>query len=90
MEFFCEGINQPLMSWLRGEGPRSSLCPFMDYALLCVSSLFTVGVAEEERDIVPVTEMCPVTADRHESSHVTADCHESSQVTADRRESSHS
>ncbi len=33
---------------LRREGPRSSLTQFMDYALLTVGSLFTVGVAEEE------------------------------------------
>ncbi len=48
IEFFCKGINQPLMSKLRCEGPRSSLCQFMDYALLCVGSPFTMGVAEEE------------------------------------------
>ncbi|KAL0148146.1 hypothetical protein M9458_056548 [Cirrhinus mrigala] len=35
---------------LRREGPRSSLAAFMDYAS-CVGSSFTVGVAEEQRDI---------------------------------------
>ncbi len=52
IEFICDGINQPLKSKLRCEGPRSSLCQFLDYALLSVGSLFTVGVAEEERDIM--------------------------------------
>ncbi len=45
------------MSKLRREGPRSSLCQFMDYALLCVGFPFTVGVVEEERDTVSLTEM---------------------------------
>ncbi len=47
IDFFCEGINQPLKSQLIREGPRSSLSQFLDYALLCVGSAFTVGVAEE-------------------------------------------
>ncbi len=55
--FFCEGINQLLMSKLRHEDLRSSLCQFMDYALLCVGSPFTVGVADEERDTTSITEM---------------------------------
>ncbi len=38
IEFFCDGINQPLRSKLISEGPRSSLCQLMDYALLCVGS----------------------------------------------------
>ncbi len=50
INFFCDGINQPLKSKLICEGPRSSLSQFLDYALLCVGSSFTVGVAEEERD----------------------------------------
>ncbi len=45
IDFFCEGINQPLKSRLICEGPRSSLSQFMDYALLTVGSAFTVGVA---------------------------------------------
>ncbi len=52
IDFFCEGINQPLKSRLTLEGPRSSLSDFMDYALLTVGSAFTVGVAEE-RDTAP-------------------------------------
>ncbi|KAL0146895.1 hypothetical protein M9458_057834 [Cirrhinus mrigala] len=50
IEIFCDGLNELLKARLRCEGPRSSLAVFMDYALLCVSSPFTVGVAEEERD----------------------------------------
>ncbi len=48
IDFFCDGINQPLKSQLIREGPRSSLSRFLDYALLCTGSSFTVGVAEEE------------------------------------------
>ncbi len=51
------GINQPLQFELRREGPRSSLAPFLDYVLLTVGSLFTVGVVEEERDTTSLTEM---------------------------------
>ncbi len=51
IDFFCEGINQPLKSKLIREGLRSSLIQFMDYALLSVSSSFTVGVTEDKRDI---------------------------------------
>ncbi len=47
IEFFCDGINQPLRSELRREGARSSLTRFMNYSLLTVGSAFTVGVAEE-------------------------------------------
>ncbi len=54
IDFFCEGINQPLKSQLIREGPRSSLSQFLDYALLCVGSSFTVGVTEEERDTTPI------------------------------------
>ncbi len=41
IEIFCDGINQPLRSQLRLEGPRSSLSCFLDFALLTVGSLFT-------------------------------------------------
>ncbi|KAI2644390.1 C-type lectin domain family 4 member M [Labeo rohita] len=50
-QIFCDGVNQPLRSELRREGPSSSLAQFLDYALLCVGSSLTVGVAEEERNI---------------------------------------
>ncbi len=57
IEIFCDGINQPLRSQLRCEGPRSSLSCFLDFALLTVGSLFTVGVADEDRDAASMTEM---------------------------------
>ncbi|KAL0191934.1 hypothetical protein M9458_010230 [Cirrhinus mrigala] len=50
IEIFCDGINEPLKAKMRREGPRSSLAAFMDCALLCVGSPFTVGVADGERD----------------------------------------
>ncbi len=103
IDFFCEGINQPLKSRLIREGTRSSLSQFMDYALLTVGSVFTVGV-DEERDTVPVTEMADApecthkmadtTTHRHfsvyvkEPSEVTADVKEPSQVPADVKEPS--
>ncbi len=102
IDFFCEGINQPLKSQLIREGPRSSLSQFLDYALLTVGSTFTVGVAEEERDTASVTEMADApecthkmvdatthrnfSADLHESSQVTVDVKEPSQVPADVKE----
>ncbi len=56
IEIFCDGINQPLRSQLRREGPRSSLSSFLDFALT-VGSPFTVGVADEDRDTASRTEM---------------------------------
>ncbi|ROK67591.1 hypothetical protein DPX16_12493 [Anabarilius grahami] len=47
IDFFCEGINQPLKAQLVRNGPRSSLGHFLYYALLSVGSPFTVGVAEK-------------------------------------------
>ncbi|KAL0146799.1 hypothetical protein M9458_057738 [Cirrhinus mrigala] len=78
IEIFCDGINQPLRGRLRREGPRSSLATFLDYALLCVGSPFTVGVAEEERDNLSnqVTTVFPG------SSRVKAGCPVSRQVKA--------
>ncbi len=97
IEIFCDGINQPLQSKLRREGPRSSLAHFMDYALLTVGSLFTVGFAEDERDTASVTEMADApegthkmaVTTTHESRQVTVDCYESSHVSADLPESRH-
>ncbi len=50
IDVFCDDINQPLQTQLRREGPRSSLSCFLEFALLTVGSLFTVGVADEDRD----------------------------------------
>ncbi|KAI2650156.1 Adhesive plaque matrix protein [Labeo rohita] len=61
IEVFCDSLNEPLKSKLRRGGPRSSLAAFMDYALLTVGSLFTVGVAEEECDIATMPVMAAAT-----------------------------
>ncbi len=81
------------MSKLRREGPRSSLCQFMDYALLCVGSPFTVGVADEERDTASMTEMVVASEHTHKmvatiTGHVVTAIHESSHVIADLHEPS--
>ncbi len=47
IDFFCDGLNQPLKSKVIHKGPRSSLINFLDYVLWTVGSAFTVGVAEE-------------------------------------------
>ncbi len=52
----------------------------MDYALMVAGSSFTVGVAEEERNIASVTEMADTTTSRSANP-------ESSQYAADHRES---
>ncbi len=100
IDFFCEGINQPLKSRLTLEGPRSSLSDFMDYALLTVGSAFTVGVAEECDTALNcvITEHAPKMAATAEPVHkmaatttplhVIAASHESSQTTVDLHESS--
>ncbi len=103
IDFFCEGVNQPLKSKLIHEGPRLSLSQFMDFALMTVGSAFTVGVAEEcDTALTRVMAAAPehahkmaattashyVTAANLESSQYTTDHHESSQVTVDLHESS--
>ncbi len=100
IDFFCEGINQPLKSRLTLEGPRSSLSDFMDYALLTVGSAFTVGVVEERNTALNcvITEHAPKIAATAEPVHkmaatttplhVIAASHESSQTTVDLHESS--
>ncbi len=103
IDFFCEGINQPLKSRLILEGPRLSLSDFMEYALLTVDLVFTVGVVKErdttlthviavaleyEHKMAATTTPCQVMADLHEPSQVTAGLHEPSQVTIDLHESS--
>ncbi len=102
IEIFCDGLNKPLQSELRHEGPRSSLTQFMDYALLSVGSLFTVGVAEEERDNASLTEMVAAPECAHKMAvtaepdrkmvdtttprHAIAASHEPSQFTVDLKE----
>ncbi len=102
IEFFCDGINQPLQSEFRREGPRSSLAQFMDYALLTIGSLLTVGVAEEEHGTAFMTEIAATLEHAHKMAatadpvhkmadttthrHFSADLWESSHVTVDRHE----
>ncbi len=93
IEIFCDGINQPLRSQLRREGPRSSLSCFLDFALLTVGSLFTVGVADEDRDTASMTEMVDAPECAHKMAtttprHVSAASHESIQVKVDVKEPS--
>ncbi len=47
IDFFCDGLNQPLKSKVIHKGPRSSPSHFLDYVLWTVGSAFTVAVAEE-------------------------------------------
>jgi len=47
IDFFGYGLNEPLKDYLLINGPRGSFVEFLDFALLTVGSLFTVGVAEE-------------------------------------------
>ncbi len=104
IEIFCDGINQPLRSQLRREGPQSSLSCFLDFALLTVGSLFTVGVADEDRDAASMTEMADAPEHAHKMAataepvhkmvattthrHVSAASHESIQVKVDVKEPS--
>ncbi len=48
-DIFRFGLSEPVKSWLPEGKCNVSLKNCMDYALLCAGSLFTVGVAEEER-----------------------------------------
>ncbi len=76
----------------------------MDYALMVAGSSFTVGVAEEERDTMSVTEIADaperthkmaatatghIISYTHESGQVALNCHASSRITADLPESLH-
>ncbi|XP_058652289.1 uncharacterized protein LOC131552482 isoform X1 [Onychostoma macrolepis] len=104
IEFFCDSINQPLQSEFRREGPRSSLARFIDYALLTDGSLFTVGVAEGERNTASMAEIAVALEHAHKMAataepvhkvaatttlrHVTTASHESNQVTVDVKEPS--
>ncbi len=59
-DLFHFGLNEPIKSIFHkslfpGGEFNGSLRGFMDYALLCAGSSFTVGVTEEERDTASVT-----------------------------------
>ncbi len=104
-DIFHFGLNEPIKSCLPEGKLNCSLKDFVDYALLCADSSFTVGVAEEERDTASVTERADApecthkmaeatthhnfSVNRHEASHITADHPESGHVTADPPESLH-
>ncbi len=63
IDFFCEGINQPLKSRLNLEGPRSSLSDFMDYALLTVGPIalyIGLPLLSSPLDIVRQSKTTPV------------------------------
>ncbi len=103
-DIFRFGLSEPVKSWLPEGKFNVSLKDFMDYALLCAGSSFTVGVVEEESGTASASEMevapecvhkmaatttpCSVIAATHKSSQVTADVKEPSQVTADVKEPS--
>ncbi len=53
---FLFGMSEPVKSWLPEGKFNVSLKDFMDYALMVAGSSFTVGVAEEERNTVSVTD----------------------------------
>ncbi len=109
-DLFHFGLNKHIKSLFHkslspGGEFNGSLRDFMDYALLCAGSSFTVGVAKEERNTASVTDradapecthkMAEATThhqfpgNHHESRHVTADLPDSRHVTADRHEASH-
>ncbi len=108
-EFFLKDIfrfrlSEPVKSWLPEGKLNVSLKDFMDYALMVAGSSFTVGVAEEERDTMSVTEIADaperthkmaatatghIISYTHESGQVALNCHASSRITADLPESLH-
>ncbi len=80
-DIFSFGLSEPVKSWLPEGKFNVSLKDFMDYALLCAGSSFTVGVAEEERDTASVTEM----ADAPECTHKMVDATTHRHFSADLR-----
>ncbi|XP_058632957.1 uncharacterized protein LOC131541301 [Onychostoma macrolepis] len=95
-DIFCFGLNEPVKSWLPEGKFNVSLKDFIDYALLCAGSSFTVGVAEEEHNTVSVTKMVATPESVHKMAatttprHVIAVSKELSQVSVNVRESSQS
>ncbi len=99
-DIFRFRLSEPVKSWLPEGKFNVSLKDFMDYALMVAGSSFTVGVAEEERDTMSVTEIADaperthkmaatatghIISDTHESGQVTLNCHASSLITAELR-----
>ncbi len=86
-DIFRFGLSEPVKSWLPEEKFDVSLKVFMDYALMVAGPSFTVGVAEEERDTVSVTEMADAPECTHKmaataTGHIITAIHESGKVTA--------
>ncbi len=103
IDFFCDGLNQPLKSKVIHKGPRLSPSHFLDYVLWTVGSAFTVGVAEERdttlnsviaaalehtHKMAATTETVHKMAATKTPRHVIVASHESSWVTADVKEPS--
>ncbi len=82
-DIFHFGLNEPIKSWLPEGQFNVSLRDFMDYALLCAGSSFTVGVAEEESGTAYASEMVDAPKCAHVMAvtttprHVSAASHES-------------
>ncbi|ROK56432.1 Serine protease 27 [Anabarilius grahami] len=97
IDFFCDGVNQPLKSQLIREGPRSSLSHFLDYALLTVGSPFTSSACvmaaapdnTHKMAATTITTPSQVTVDLQEQRHAFADRPEQRHAFADRPEQRH-
>ncbi len=79
-DLFHFGLNEPIKSLFHkslfpGGEFKGSLRGFIDYALLCAGSSFTVGVAEEERNTASVTEMADAPECTHKMAEATTHHH---------------
>ncbi len=91
-DLFHFGLNEPIKSFFHkslfpGGEFKGSLRDFIDYALLCAGSSFTVGVAEEERNTASETEVADASERTHKmaataTGHIITAIHESGKVTA--------
>ncbi len=91
-DLFHFGLNEPIKSFFHkslfpGGEFKGSLRDFIDYALLCAGSSFTVGVAEEERNTASETEVADASECTHKmvataTGHIITAIHESGKVTA--------
>ncbi len=66
-DIFRFELSEPIKSWLPEGKFNCSLKDFMDYTLLCAGSLFTVGVADEDRDTASMTKMVAAPERTHKS-----------------------
>ncbi len=101
IDFFCDGLNQPLKSKVIHKGPRLSLSSF--FGLCSVDCWFSIhcviaaalehahkmaASAEPVHKIAATTTSCHVIAASHEPSQFTVDLHKPNQVTVDLKEPS--